>query len=86
MNDSSCVFEIIYRTMQDSGNTLSIISLCSMTGVSRSGYYAWIMAAPIREQQEQQNRQDFELIPIAYKMHGYSKGARGINMTLLPVV
>ena len=46
MNDSSCIFEIIYNTMQQSHNTMSIKTLCAMAGVSRSGYYAWLNAAP----------------------------------------
>lgn len=83
MNDSSYVFEIIFRTLQQSDNSLSISSLCSISGVSRSGYYAWLKAAPTREKQEQQDRDDFELILSAYKMHGYSKGAKGIYMALL---
>lgn len=83
MNDSSCVFEIISRTAAQSGNSLSVNSLCKMAGVSRSGYYAWLKAAPVRERQEQQDREDFDLILNAYKMHGYSKGAKGIHMALL---
>lgn len=83
MNDSSCVFEIIYNTIQSTNNPFTVKELCHIAGVSRSGYYAWIKAAPIREQQEMQDQADFELILIAYKMHGYSKGARGIHMALL---
>ena len=84
MHYSSCVFEIIQQTLQSSKD-LSVKDLCSIAGVSRSGYYAWLNAAPIREQQEQQDRQDFDLILIAYKMHGYTKGARGIYMALLHI-
>ena len=29
------------------------------------------------------DREDFEIILQAYKMHGYTKGARGIQMALL---
>ena len=36
-----------------------------------------------REKKEEQDRKDFELILEAYKMHGYTKGARGIQMALL---
>ena len=78
MNDSSWVFEIIYNTMQQSHNTMSVKTLCEMAGVSRSGYYAWIKAASARELREQQDRDDFDLILAAYKMHGYTKGAKGI--------
>ena len=42
-----------------------------------------LKAAPIRERQEEQDRQDFDLILAAYKMHGYTKGAKGIYMALL---
>ena len=83
MNDSSCIFEIIYNTMQQSHNTLSVKTLCEMAGVSRSGYYAWVKASPARELKEQQDRDDFDLILAAYKMHGYTKGAKGIYMALL---
>lgn len=83
MNDSSCVFEIIFNTINNSHNQLSVKSLCEIAGVSRSGYYAWVKAAPVRELQELQDQADFDLILTAYKMHGYSKGARGIYMALI---
>ena len=82
MHASSCVFEIIQQVQLASGS-LSVKELCQIAGVSRSGYYAWLKAAPIREQQEERDRQDFDLILTAYKMHGYTKGAKGIYMTLL---
>lgn len=83
MNNSSCVFDIIHKTVQLSGNQLSIKDLCATAGVSRSGYYAWIKATPIREAQEIQDREDFDLILKAYKMRGYTKGAKGIYMALI---
>jgi len=86
MNNSSCIFEIIYNTIQLSNNTLSIKDLCSIASVSRSGYYAWVKAAPSRELQEQKDHEDFDLILLAYKMHGYTKGARGIYMALIHMV
>ena len=46
MNESSCVFEIIYNKIQSSDNRLSVARLCSIAGVSRSGYYAWIKGKP----------------------------------------
>ncbi len=82
MNESPCAYEIIQETLQATGNSLSVSSLCSMAGVSRSGYYAWLKAAPIREAQEQRGREDFDLVLEAYRMRGYSKGAKGIYMAL----
>ena len=78
MNDSSCIFEIIYNTMQQSHNTMSIKTLCAMAGVSRSGYYAWLNAAPARAQRGHQDMGDFEQIRTAYKRNGYAKDAKGI--------
>lgn len=83
MNEPSCVFETIRHTVQQSANSLSVKELCSIAGVSRSGYYAWLKAAPAREIQEEKDRRDFDLVLDAYKLHGYPKGARGIHMALL---
>lgn len=83
MNDTSCVFEVIHQTIQQSDNRLSVSRLCETAGVSRSGYYAWVKAAPLREAREEQDRKDFELILMAYQFRGYDKGARGIHMRLL---
>ena len=82
MNESPCAYEIIQGTLQATGNSLPVSSLCPMAGVSRSGYYAWLKAAPIREAQEQRDREDFDLVLEAYRMRGYSKGAKGIYMAL----
>lgn len=83
MNDSSCVFEVINQTIQNSDNRLSVKELCRTAGISRSGYYAWVKAAPIRKAAEEQDRQDFELILEVYKIRGYKKGAKSIYMNLL---
>lgn len=83
MNESSCVFEIIDQTVKSSENRLSVKELCKTAGVSRSGYYAWVKAAPAREAAEEQDRMDFSLILEAYKVRGYKKGAESIYMNLL---
>ena len=83
MNQSSCVFEIIDKTLKNSNNRLSVSSLCKIAGVSRSGYYAWVKAKAVRQAQEEQDRRDFELILTAFKRRGYEKGARSIYMELI---
>lgn len=83
MGKPSCIYEIIHETLQKNGNRLSVLTLCELAGVSRSGYYAWIRAEPRREARENADRKDFELILQAYKFRGYAKGARGIHMRLL---
>ena len=78
-------YEIIYAAVHKSNNYLSIARLCELAGVSRSGYYAWEGAAPVREKREEADRRDFEEILKAYKFRGYAKGARSIYMRLLHV-
>ena len=62
---------------------MSVSDLCGIAGVSRSGYYNWLAAAPVREAREVQDQADFELIVNAYQFRGYNKGIRGIHMRLL---
>lgn len=83
MGKPSCIYEIIHATLQKDSNRLSVLTLCELAGVSRSGYYAWIKAEPKRQARENADRKDFELILRAYKFRGYDKGARGIHMRLL---
>ena len=83
MGKSAPMFEIIYQTVQDNENDLSVEMLCEMAGVSRSGYYAWVATIPDRARREEEDRADFKLILIAFNVRGYTKGARGIYMALL---
>lgn len=83
MNKASMVFSMIHDTLSDSENKLSVSMMCQTAGVSRSGYYAWLKAAPAREAQEARDRADFEIILEAYRKRGYSKGARGVYMSLI---
>ena len=61
----------------------NISVLCELAGVSRSGYYAWVKAAPLRKAREEQDKSDFEIILTIYQKRGYAKGARSIYMGLL---
>lgn len=84
MNEPSAIFEIIQSVVSEStDDKLSVMEMCQIAGVSRSGYYAWLKATPIRAAKEEQGRADFDLILEAYKHRGYDKGARGIHMRLL---
>ncbi|MDR1261854.1 MAG: IS3 family transposase [Oscillospiraceae bacterium] len=68
-------------TVRDN-NLLNITTLCTVAGVSRSGYYTWLKAAKVRENREEGDQRDFNVILDAYKYRGYSKGARSIHMRL----
>ena len=76
-------FEVIYNTLQEDDNQLSVSMLCDIAGVSRSGYYRWVNAADVRKEKEIKDREDFDLILKAYNQRGYSKGARGIYMCMI---
>ena len=83
MDKTSCIYEIIQSTAQSSANKISISDLCAYAGVSRSGYYAYLKAEPVRQAREDHDKKDFDLILIAYTKRGYSKGVEGIHMALL---
>ena len=79
----SAKFEIISDMIGNPQNIMTVSELCEIAGVSRSGYYRWVDAAPVREKREAADRADFDLILEAYRKRGYAKGARSIHMTLL---
>jgi transposase InsO family protein len=79
----SVKYQIIREMVERDNNLLNIEWLCEIAGVSRSGYYRWLKAAPTRNERDECDKADYELILKAYKHRGYDKGARGINMRLL---
>ena len=78
-------FALIYEAIKQDDNLLNISYMCEIAGVSRSGFYAWLEAAPARAERESDDQADFELILEAYRFRGYAKGARGIHMRLLHI-
>ena len=78
-------FALIYEAIKHDDNVLSISHMCQIAGVSRSGFYAWVGAAPARQKREDHDKADFALILEAYRFRGYAKGARSIHMRLLHV-
>lgn len=69
--------------IEQNNNLLNISLLCKTAEVSRSGYYHWQNNVDTRNEKEEQDKIDFELILEAYKFRGYDKGSRGIHMRLL---
>lgn len=57
--------------------------MCQIAGVSRSGFYAWMNAAPKRKKRNDTDKADFEKVLEAFRFRGYAKGARSIHMRLL---
>ena len=76
-------YRLIHEAVRKDDNVLNISSLCRIAGVSRSGYYAWLEAAPARQHREESDSADFALIKQAHEFRGYRKGARSIYMRLL---
>jgi putative transposase len=81
--NSGVKFEVIREMTSRDNNLLNISCLCSIAGVSRSGYYYWLQSEKMRRKREINDMHDFELILEAYRFRGYDKGARGIYMRLL---
>ena len=63
-------------------NRLNISKMCEIAGVSRSGYYAWLKAAPKREDRDLKDAFDFKMIREAYDYKSWKKGARQIRYRL----
>lgn len=76
-------YELIRLATEQDDNLLCISEMCVVAGVSRSGYYNWLDCAPKRDEREDNDKADFNLILDAYKFRGYQKGTRSIYMRLL---
>ena len=76
-------YGLIHEAVRQDDNLLNISALCRIAGVSRSGYYAWLDAAPSRQTREEADSADFALVKQAYEFRSYKKGARSIYMRLL---
>ena len=80
---ASAKYAIIREMTMRDNNRLNISWLCETAGVTRSGYYSYLESEQLRQQREQQDREDFLKILEAYKFRGYRKGARSIYMRLI---
>lgn len=83
MDKAAAKYRIIEEILNTEDNILNVSMLCNTAGVSRQGYYYWVRTKDVRNEREEQDRKDFELILEAYNFRGYAKGVRGIHMRLL---
>lgn len=83
MGEPATVFEIIHASLRSQEPRLTVVELCRIAGVSRSGYYNWVKAEATRLDREEADRKDFELILEAYNFRGYKKGVRSICYSAL---
>lgn len=63
-------FELIHEIVSKEDHVLSITELCRIAGVSRSGYYRWVIAEDMRQTRERRDQEDFSLILQAYQFRG----------------
>lgn len=75
-------FKLIESIVKNSGLTNIVRHLCSIAGVSRSGYYRYLKSKGLREQRHKGDLLIRENILKAFNHRGYKKGSRSIKMTL----
>lgn len=73
MGVPSAMFEFIQEMEKDPSCDFTVAEMCAMAGVSRSEYYGWKNASARREEREEADRRDFELILLVYNRHGYRR-------------
>ena len=75
---------MIYKLKLKHKEKLNIKWMCKIAGVSRSGYYNYVknLTSSKYQLKEERDKEDFELIMLAYKFKNRHKGARAIKMTL----
>lgn len=83
LEEPAAKYKIIKEFVSNPETLISISELCSIAGVSRSGYYKWLKSEAIRAEKDLNDKADFELVLNAYSYRGYAKGARSIHMRLL---
>ncbi|WP_342614023.1 IS3 family transposase [Peribacillus frigoritolerans] len=75
-------FYLIERTIRTYQLKKAVSYLCKLAGVSRSGYYDWLKAAPSRELREEQDDLDIELIKNIFLSKKEKVGTLQIKMVM----
>lgn len=75
-------YQLIQETIVLNGFKRMTRYFCDLLGVSRSGYYSYLKAAPIRESREKLDLDAKDIILSAFDRRGYKKGSRSIKMIL----
>lgn len=75
-------FEVIHKIITYFSLKGLVKYLCTLAGVSRSGYYNFISTLSCSNQQEMNDALAKKNILKAFNYKGYAKGSRGIQMTL----
>ena len=65
-------YGLIHEAVRQDDSMLNISALCRIAGVSRSGYYAWLDAAPLRQSREETDSADYAFVKQAYEFRGFA--------------
>lgn len=76
------IFQLIYETIKENNFKNMTRYFCKLLCVSRSGYYSYLKAAPIRRVREKDDLKVRDIILKAFHRRGYKKGSRSIKMIL----
>ena len=79
---SGIIYKIIQNVIKKYNIKRMTQYLCKVTGVSRSGYYAYVGNENKREEKEIRDKELLEVILKAFNHRGYKKGSRAIKMVL----
>lgn len=80
--NTSRVYHLIYETIEHTNFKRMTKYFCDLLGVSRSGYYSYLKASPVRKAREKFDLEAKEIIIKAFNRRGYKKGSRSIKMIL----
>ncbi|MDF2629180.1 MAG: hypothetical protein K0R39_3011 [Symbiobacteriaceae bacterium] len=75
-------YTLIQNLVRTAGGEFTVLYLCNVAGVSRSGYYRWLKSAPSRLQSEAADYEQHLLIKDIFEKKKRKSGWRVIRMNL----
>ncbi|MED4717203.1 IS3 family transposase [Bacillus badius] len=75
-------FSLIEKTIRIHQLNKAVSYLCELAGVSRSGYYDWLKAAPLRAQRDEQDELNIVIIQEIFKSKKEKVGALQVKMIM----
>ncbi len=75
-------YQLIQETIEQNGFKGMTMYFCDLLNVSRSGYYSYLKASPVRKAREQLDLEAKKIILKVFNRRGYKKGSRSIKMIL----
>ncbi|MCA1024450.1 IS3 family transposase [Halobacillus litoralis] len=76
------IYQLIEKTIRKYSMKNMVSYLCAFTGVSRSGYYAWIHKESDRQVRDEKDEKDIEIIRSIFTQNQEKVGALQIKMIL----